>query len=189
MEISPDDTLSPRKVILSKELLMLIQQERTEEEVLAQRSEFISMGRSEVTSVPCGSLGVSEIRVKGYRDFYKADEALNLLYRIDNSGSKATVKQVFVKLIRALRFKTHGDIFKITKQPALRFLLFSGKYDGAESGELQRSFAKRIIIDLAKVFNLKWSEEEGREEGDCGSSCKYSTRYQCNLQPILHPAP
>ena len=72
---------------------------------MALKKEFICQGKSEVKCVPYGSMGCSQIRVKGMRDHFKSNELINFLYKIDNLNNKNQVKYVLVKIIRTLKFR------------------------------------------------------------------------------------
>ena len=71
---------------------------------------FLQQGRSEVICPIVGSLGVSQIRVKAFRDFYRFSEVVQLLYKIDNSMSKAIVAYVEVKLIRLTKVRSQSEL-------------------------------------------------------------------------------
>ena len=78
-------------------------------------------------------MGVSSIQVKGPKDCFSPSDVIPLLYKIDNSLSNSKVKYVSVKLIRILKFRSHGEMAQSIGEPNHRFLVFSGRYEGIEN--------------------------------------------------------
>lgn len=141
-------------LILQQELPILVEPTKSSADRLAEKNEFISMGRSEVTCCPFGFMGVSEIMVKAPRDSFTSSDLLPLLYKIDNSASQTKVKHVSVQLVRILKFRSHGDLAQQMQDPIHRSVVFSGKYEGIEANQADQRFGKRIMIELGEVFNL-----------------------------------
>ena len=54
-----------------------------------------------------------------------------------------------------MKFRSHGEMAQAIGEPVLRFVVFTNKYEGIDSGQKHASFAKKVVIDLAEVFGLK----------------------------------
>ena len=78
-----------------------------------------------------------------------------MLYKIDNSKSNAKVKYVSVKLLRVLKFRSHGEMAQSIGEPNHKFLIFNGRYEGIDNNKKNETFSKRILIDLREIFCLK----------------------------------
>lgn len=118
----------------------------------------IQQGRSEIILKHSMSLGVSQIRVHCPRDFFACTELAKLMYKIDNSASKARVRSVEVRLVRSIKFRSHSEIAEALQGDGTnikRTIIWQKVYRGAEPGELQDSFTNRMHIDLARVFGVR----------------------------------
>ena len=97
--------LSKQKLILSKDVPILINLERPANETASFRGEFLQQAQGEVNQCPFGVVGISQLRVKGAKDHYRSSEIMEFLYKIDNSNCTCRVKSVDFKLIRILKFR------------------------------------------------------------------------------------
>jgi hypothetical protein len=80
---------------------------------------------------------------------------MRMLYKIDNSANKAEIRMINVKLVRLLKFRQQTDFAQSLKESLLKFVLFDKNYEGIETGKLDSTYKRKILLDLAEIFNLK----------------------------------
>ena len=100
-------------------------------------------------------MGISQIRIKGRKDYFQSGEIIEFLSKIDNSLSISDVKHVSLKLSRIIKFRQNSEAAQSLGDPVQKFTIFHKKYPGLEASKCQKAFTNKMFIDLAEIFNLK----------------------------------